>query len=302
MRFSFAIRLAIVLTFAIAPQAYAQRVNGSGVRVNGTSTMYVADGTNAAPGIAFAAQPGVGFYRPSTNTIGMALNSLLYYKWDTTGFFFNVNGSGPYLTNGSTGNELAQQNGTNGQTFNIYNTLSGNNYERGFLKWSSNNFRIGMEANGTGSSRDVYIDGGTSVRFTIGGSETWRMAPNFIATTDNNADIGSGTNAARDVYAARAFVSRGTGLAVANVGANSCGTSAATIAGGNNAFVITVGATSGTQCRVTFTVAAATEWDCAANDDTTTVAVRVTPVDTTHTDFIGTFTAADKVSAVCFPR
>lgn len=98
------------------------------------------------------------------------------------------------------------------------------------------------------------------------------------------------------------YVSTGTGLAVANVGANSCGTTAATIAGGNNAFVITVGATSGTQCRVTFTFAAGTEWDCAANDDTTTVAVRTTPVDTTHTDFIGTFTAGDKVTGICFPR
>jgi hypothetical protein len=97
-------------------------------------------------------------------------------------------------------------------------------------------------------------------------------------------------------------LSAGSGMAVANVGANSCGTTTATIAGNNNAFVITVGATSGTQCRVTFTVTATTEWDCAANDNTTTVAVRTTPVDTTHTDLIGTFTAGDKVTGVCFPR
>lgn len=97
-------------------------------------------------------------------------------------------------------------------------------------------------------------------------------------------------------------LSAGSGMAVANVGANSCGTTAASIAGNNNAFVITVGATSGTQCRVAFTFAATTEWDCAANDDTTTVAVRTTPVDTTHTDLIGTFTAGDKVTGICFPR
>lgn len=99
-----------------------------------------------------------------------------------------------------------------------------------------------------------------------------------------------------------AYVTTGSGMAVANVGANSCGTSAATIAGNNNANVTTVGATAGTQCRIAFTFAAATEWDCAANDDTTTVAVRTTPVDTTHTDLIGTFTAGDKISAICFPR
>lgn len=98
------------------------------------------------------------------------------------------------------------------------------------------------------------------------------------------------------------YKSTGSGLAVANVGANSCGTTAATIAGGNNAFVITVGATSGTQCRVTFTFAAATEWDCTVTDSTTTIATRATPVDTTHTDFFGAFVAADKVTGLCFPR
>ncbi len=96
--------------------------------------------------------------------------------------------------------------------------------------------------------------------------------------------------------------SAGSGMAVANVGANSCGTTTATIAGNNNAFVITVGATAGTQCRVAFTFAATTEWDCAASDDTTTTAVRTTPFDTTHTDLIGAFTAGDKVTGICFPR
>ncbi len=98
------------------------------------------------------------------------------------------------------------------------------------------------------------------------------------------------------------LLTSGTGMAVANVGANSCGTTAATIAGNNNAFVVTVGATSGTQCRVAFTVTATAEWDCASNDDTTTVAVRTTPIDTTHTDLIGAFVAGDKVTGICFPR
>jgi hypothetical protein len=106
------------------------------------------------------------------------------------------------------------------------------------------------------------------------------------------------TPASGTVYA----VTTGAALSVANVGANSCGTTAATIAGANNVFVITVGAGSGTQCRVAFPIAAVTEYDCTANDNTTTVAVRTTPVDTTHTDLIGTFTAGDKITGICFPR
>lgn len=93
-----------------------------------------------------------------------------------------------------------------------------------------------------------------------------------------------------------------TGLAVANVGANSCGTTTATIAGSNLINVITVGATSGTQCRIAFTFAAATEWDCVPTDATTTGAVRATPVDTTHTDVIGSFTAGDKITSICVAR
>lgn len=93
-----------------------------------------------------------------------------------------------------------------------------------------------------------------------------------------------------------------TGLAVANVGANSCGTTTAMIAGSNLMNVITVGAGSGTQCRITFSFAATTEWDCVPTDSTTTGAVRATPVDTTHTDIVGSFTAGDKVTSLCVAR
>ena len=90
--------------------------------------------------------------------------------------------------------------------------------------------------------------------------------------------------------------------AVANVGANSCGTTAATIAGTNNAGEVTVGATSGTQCRIQFSVAAPTRWDCVASDESTAQLVRGKNVDTTHADLLGTFTAGDVLAYVCIPR
>lgn len=162
---------------------------------------------------------------------------------------------------------------------------------------------------GTGAGSALYLQCNAGsvacLQMMVGGTGYWQLSGttgNWEPVTDNVSDLGSATKRTRDVYASRAFVSAGTGLAVANVGANSCGTSAASIAGGNNAFVITVGATAGTQCRVAFTVAAATEWDCTVTDSTTTIATRATPVDTTHTDFLGAFVAADKVTGVCFPR
>jgi hypothetical protein len=98
------------------------------------------------------------------------------------------------------------------------------------------------------------------------------------------------------------YASSGSGMAVANVGANSCGTTTATIAGNNNAGEVTVGATSGTQCRIAFTVAASTKWQCTASDESTAVLTRAVPVDTTHVDLLGVFTAGDVITYVCFPR
>lgn len=99
------------------------------------------------------------------------------------------------------------------------------------------------------------------------------------------------------------YITKANGsLSVANVGANSCGTTAATIAGNSNSFEITVGATAGTQCRVTFPVAAPTRYNCTVTDATTTIATRATSVDTTHVDFLGAFVAGDVVVAICLPR
>lgn len=86
---------------------------------------------------------------------------------------------------------------------------------------------------------------------------------------------------------------------VGNVGADSCGTSAATIAGTNTAGKITVGATSGTQCRITF---AGTAWTnapaCTASNESTAALVRTNST-TTRVDLLGAFTAADVISYQC---
>jgi hypothetical protein len=55
-------------------------------------------------------------------------------------------------------NTIEQYNSTNAQQFNIYNTRTdASNYERGFMRWSSNALRIGNEKAGTGSARNVIL-------------------------------------------------------------------------------------------------------------------------------------------------
>lgn len=94
----------------------------------------------------------------------------------------------------------------------------------------------------------------------------------------------------------------GSAPSVANVGANSCGTSAATVTGNDTVGFVTVGATSGTQCRVTFTAAATTRRVCLINNETTANLARSTVVSTTATDFFGTFVGGDVISYLCFVR
>lgn len=58
---------------------------------------------------------------------------------------------------------MAQRNSTNPQTFRLYNTFTdASNYERGFMRWSSNVLQIGTEAAGTGTLRGLNIGTATS--------------------------------------------------------------------------------------------------------------------------------------------
>lgn len=85
--------------------------------------------------------------------------------------YLNVDGS----------NILAERNGTNAQTFNIYNTFtSATNHERGFLKWSSNVFQIGTEAgSGGGSNRDIIFTTSGATRMTIAATGGSIRMPTF---------------------------------------------------------------------------------------------------------------------------
>lgn len=151
-----------------------------------------------------------------------------------------------------------------------------------------------------------------AVRLMINTNINLQNNASLLWTTDNNADIGaSGATRPRTGYFGTSVISplvtsehvaSGAVTAVANVGANSCGTTAATIAGTDNAGAITVGATAGTQCRIQFTIAAPTRRHCTVTDETTGNLMRSTYIDTTHTDVLGTMVAGDVITYTCFAR
>lgn len=79
-------------------------------------------------------------------------------------------------------NVLAQRNGVTAQTHRIYNTYTdASNYERGFIRWSSNVLQIGGEAAGTGSSRDLQLFTGGTAKVTV--DTTGRVGVGITAPT-----------------------------------------------------------------------------------------------------------------------
>jgi hypothetical protein len=175
----------------------------------------------------------------------------------------NAGNGAIYLTN--SGGQAFVSVGANNVGWNLGGT--------GILGWATNT--DGTSGTDTGFARNaagvVELNNGTAGTYA-------RIRGNYIASSPNTPSV-------------------------ANVGANSCGTTAATLAGNDNAFTITVGATAATQCRVTMTTTAPNEWECAApSDDSQTIAMRANPVDTTHVDVFGAMAGGDKVTVLCFPR
>lgn len=99
---------------------------------------------------------------------------------------------------------LAQRNGTNAQTFRVYNTYTdASNYERGVFDWSTtaNTLTIGTTQAGTGASRNIqFIRAGSNALLLSGGTAQLGSL-NLNWSSDNANDIGaSGANRPRTGY------------------------------------------------------------------------------------------------------
>jgi hypothetical protein len=124
------------------------------------------------------------------NTVGVAIRSTAALAWSPTGVTWNAD----LAVGRDAANTLAQRNGTNAQTFRLYNTLTGTdvgatgNYERGFLRWNTNVLEVGTEVgSGGGTVRPVRITAATL------------KLPNLPTYADNAAALGGGL-VAGDVY------------------------------------------------------------------------------------------------------
>jgi len=184
---------------------------------------------------------------------------------------------------------------------------------------------IGRKARGTVNVPTQALSGDNLVQLIGQGWETttpgWSSAANGvigIQATENFTSAAQGTRfvvnltptgsvtAARFMTGSAAGIVMsqvsGTAMAVANVGANSCGTTTATIAGNQTVGEVTVGATSGTQCRVTVPQAVTTRFNGSCMNQTTANPCRLVAVSTTTFDLTGTFVAGDVIAYIVMGR
>jgi hypothetical protein len=123
--------------------------------------------------------------------IGAGAGGYLDITGGDLGVSFNFPNGQAYLSTDAAGT-LAQRNGTNAQTFRLYNTYtSATSYERAKLEWSSNVFRIGTEkGSGGGTARALEFQTDGTTRWTISASSGSLQAGTNAGVYVENGGVG----------------------------------------------------------------------------------------------------------------
>jgi hypothetical protein len=89
---------------------------------------------------------------------------------------------------------LAQRRSTNPQAFRVYNSYTdGSNYERGVVAWDTNVLKIGTEAAGTGSARDLRISTGSFFDVHVAGNRKFYVGSGFAQVDSGRLDLPGST-------------------------------------------------------------------------------------------------------------
>ena len=144
-------------------------------------------------------------------------------------------------------NTLAQRNGTNAQTYRLYNTYTdASNYERLDVRWTgTNSLKIETAAVGTGTARPLdLVAGGSLLGLGAGGGIKWYVTLNGgLAAASDTCKIALGatgdTGIARDSAGVVKITDGSTGTGYLKLIPTTVGalTAAATVGAGTKAFV-----------------------------------------------------------------
>ena len=136
-------------------------------------------------------------------TGGLEMGSAAQVYWTATG----PSGTPDLVLRRDAANTLALRNGTAAQKLSVYNTYTdASNYERGVFDWAgtANTLRIGTEAAGTGTVRNIQL---------VAGSNTVTMTPGAsnLLTLNGGLAIGGsfivGSNSSMTFYGRAGFLS-----------------------------------------------------------------------------------------------
>ena len=149
---------------------------------NNSGTISLQGHTHQASDVVFGQFDNLRINWSAPNPIGSSVASSGAFTTLTANTSLTLGTSG--ILSGGT-NTVEQRNTTSGQTFRLYNTVSGTadaNFERGFLRWNSNVLQIGTEKLGTGTARALVFQTDGATRMTIRASGEYVDFSNRISS------------------------------------------------------------------------------------------------------------------------
>jgi hypothetical protein len=179
----------------------------------------LANGTVAAPSLTFTSELSSGIYRIGNNLWGFSAggagalvfdgvnNRIIAHQSYNLGWGSSGVSTPDLFIARDAANTLAQRNGTNAQKQRWGNTWTDiNNYEYGFVGWTTNVFTVGTEYAGSGVPRQIEVLGSrVLLKSTTLGSDSFQIDTTgfFTAVAHNTYDIGVSTVslAPRNIFA-----------------------------------------------------------------------------------------------------
>lgn len=247
------------------------------------ATSFVAPfGAAATPSIVFDTETTTGLYRVAANVIGFSTAGVGRWKIDASGHLMAVTDAsfdigalaatrprnvylsgqigigGDVLLERDAAAVLGLRNGTNAQTFRVYNTESASlvNYERVGVAWSGNVCTVKSEAAGTGAERLLAVQSGLTVEaIATGVAETLTVGESGKLFTNTGATARQDFNLPAAVVGLRYrfYVADTDGVRVVANGADTIRLAGSVSAGGGRIdsanigdYVVLVVSTSGT--------------------------------------------------------
>jgi hypothetical protein len=156
------------------------------LQVNGTSQVNV---TSAGALSAATVTSRGSFAAANSLSVTNAFNTVLWnaalFGWSSSSSISVTTTNLDVVITRDAAGILAQRNGTNAQTFRVYNTYtSGTNYELGKLEWASNVFRIGTEkGSGGGTARTVEVHTDSVARLALDTTGSVRVVTGLTVAT-----------------------------------------------------------------------------------------------------------------------